>query len=392
MFVDFLQKMNHNGNIYRTEQKGETMRRDVSIELARLAACLSVIGIHTALSVDLSGSYEYGKIVLGCLVTDAVGVFWLIFGCFLSRRSSYKQLCLNACKKIVLPVALYLAACFYLWDWLTLETPFLAGFSRPPKDYVGFARDIITFQPIQNGGGHLWFVYFYLLLTLLQPFLKASACYLDESPQRQRWFVGLGLGFLLFNDFTNNRFAAFSSFDLGTLIPVCLMALMGHLLYQKREWFSQRRAKSMLLSACLFVSLNLLRALLQLYRYETGGPKNKHIMGWYTAVGAVCACCVVVFCLACLPRKDQSSAVRKGVALLASFTFPVYLIHAAVIAVLKQRQIILKLHCAVYETVTGFAGDLTCNLFTILLVFGISLLIAAVLRLVRQGLRRLMRI
>lgn len=367
------------------------MRRDVSIELARLAACLSVIGIHTALSVDLSGSYEYGKILLGSLVTDAVGVFWLIFGCFLSRRSSYRQLCLSTGKKIVLPVVLYLAACFYLWDWLAFEKPFLAGFSRPLKDYVGFARDIITFQPIQNGGGHLWFVYFYLLLTLLQPLLKASAVYLDEIPQRQRWFVGLGLGFLLFNDITNNRFAAFSLFELGTLVPVCLMALTGHLLYQRREWFSKHRTKSMLLSAGLFVSLNLLRALLQLYRYETGGPKNKHIMGWYTSVGAVCACCVVVFCLACLSRKDRPSAVRKGIALLASFTFPIYLVHAAVIAVLRQRQIILKLHCAVYEAVTGFVGDLTCNLLTILLVFGLSLLIAVILRLVWKGLRRLVR-
>lgn len=358
--------------------------------MARLAACLSVIGIHTALSVDMSGSYEYGKIVLHCLVCDAVGVFWLIFGCFLARRSDYRQLMINTGKKIVVPVLVYLAACFYLWDWLVKGRPFLLSLRHPLKDYLVFARTVLTFQPLANGGGHLWFVYFYLLLTLIQPFLKAAAEYLDQSLQRQRWFVLLALGFLLFNDITNNHFASFSSFNLGTMIPACIMVLLGHLLYQKRDFFLQHRKKSLLLSGGLFLTLNLLRAFVQLYRYETGGLKNKHIMGWYTSVGVICACCVIVFCLACLQKRERPGAAGKGICFLASFTFPVYLIHSAIIGVLQRFQIILKLHCAIYERVSGFAGDLLCNLFTILLVFGVSVLAAAVLRFVWKRCRQVL--
>ena len=57
----------------------------------------------------------------------------------------------------------------------------------------------------------------------------------------------------------------------------------------------------------------------------------------------------------------------------------------AVIGALNHHSIILKLHCAIYEWVYGLAGDALCNLCTILLVFGLSLMLAAVIRLVGKG-------
>lgn len=83
------------------------MKRDRSVELARLLACLGVIGIHTALSPNLGGAYEWDKIFLGCLTTDAVGVFWMITGCFFFQRRDYKRLWRSTLRRVVLPVALY---------------------------------------------------------------------------------------------------------------------------------------------------------------------------------------------------------------------------------------------------------------------------------------------
>lgn len=290
-----------------------------------------------------------------------------------------------------MPVAVYLVACFYFWDWMTQTAPAGFSLSHPLKDYLLYIRDVITFQPLAKGGGHLWYVYIYLLVALIQPFLKAAAEYLDQSSRHRFWFVLLALGFLLFNDITNNHFGDFSAYSLSILIPACVMVLMGHMLYQKRDFFFQHRKKSMLLSAALFVSLMLLRALVLLYRYETGGPKNKHILGWYTSVGVVCACCILVFCFACFEKKSQPTAARRVICLLASYTFPVYLTHVAVIEFLRQRQIILKLHCAIYERMGGFAGDFLCNAATALLVFCISMLVSVILRFAWSGCGRLLK-
>lgn len=363
------------------------MKRDASVELARIAACLGVIGIHTALSVDLNGYYEYGKIFLNCLVTDAVGVFWLILGCFLFQRLDYAKLWTRTARRIVLPAALYLMAYFYLWDWAVLGTTLRESLFHPLEEYLTLAREVLTFQPITTGGGHFWYVYIYLLLMLISPLLKAAAEYLEESAQRQRWFMLLSLGFLAFNDLTNNHMADFSIHAVSAVMPASIAVLWGHLLYRRREWLIQRRGKCMAASAAGFLILNLLRAWVQLYRYETGGLRNKHILWWYTSVGLLCACCVLIFCLCCFVQRKNTGA-QKLVCHLASHTFLVYVVHVAVIGALNHHDVILKLHCAVYEWAHGFAGDVLCSLLTIALVFAASLLTAAVVRLAGNGLRR----
>lgn len=364
------------------------MKRDASVEWARLAACLGVIGIHTALSVDLHGYYQYGKIFLNCLVTDAVGVFWLILGCFLFQRLDYQRLWKRTLRRIVVPVALYLMAYFYLWDWAVMGQTLRESIAHPLGDYLTLAREAITFQPITMGGGHFWYIYIYLLLMLVSPLLKAAADYLDESAQHWKWFLLLSFGFLLFNDLTNNHTANFSIHAISAVIPASIVVLWGHFLYRRREWMRERRAKCMAGSAVTFLALNLLRAWVQLYRYETGGLKNKHILWWYTSVGLLCACCVLAFCLCCFGQK-KNVAVQKSVCDLASYTFPVYVVHVAVIGALNHNDVILKLHCAIYEWVYGFLGDMLCNLCTIGLVFAVSLVIAVAARAAGAGLARI---
>lgn len=56
--------------------------RDMSVELARILACLIVIGVHSCLSVYHENYYDLNRIFISCLFADGVAIFWLIMGGF----------------------------------------------------------------------------------------------------------------------------------------------------------------------------------------------------------------------------------------------------------------------------------------------------------------------
>lgn len=52
------------------------MKRNPSIELCRLLACLIVIGVHTSLSAAVNEhSWDTFRLFLNCLLADGVAIF-----------------------------------------------------------------------------------------------------------------------------------------------------------------------------------------------------------------------------------------------------------------------------------------------------------------------------
>lgn len=56
--------------------------KDIPVELARILAAATVIGVHTFMGSQLGGEYDFSRILIACLVADGVGVFWMITGFF----------------------------------------------------------------------------------------------------------------------------------------------------------------------------------------------------------------------------------------------------------------------------------------------------------------------
>ena len=69
------------------------MKRNPSVELMRIFACLVVVGVHTCLSAVSGDSVDKGRLFISCLLADGVAVFWIIMGFFLFGRSDYKKNC-----------------------------------------------------------------------------------------------------------------------------------------------------------------------------------------------------------------------------------------------------------------------------------------------------------
>ena len=72
----------------------KTKKRDISIDLIRVIACLTVIGTHLCLQV-LNGCYnriDWSRLLEKSFLTDGVPLFFMITGFFLVNGRSYKKI------------------------------------------------------------------------------------------------------------------------------------------------------------------------------------------------------------------------------------------------------------------------------------------------------------
>lgn len=81
--------------------------RKASVELARLIACLLVIGVHVSLSTVVNDTYDASRLLSACLVADGVAIFWLISGFFMFNTKSYWKLLKRTFKNIVIPMIIF---------------------------------------------------------------------------------------------------------------------------------------------------------------------------------------------------------------------------------------------------------------------------------------------
>ena len=93
-------------------------------------------------------------------------------------------------------------------------------------------------------------------------------------------------------------------------------------------------------------------------------------MYWYSAFGVIAASCVLVFCIALIPNKKATKCNRL-ICGLASYTFPVYLIHIAIVKILDRVGLISNLQNRILTWNSGAAGESVYMLIIVSCVFGV---------------------
>lgn len=89
--------------------KSENKKRDSSIDLIRIVACLIVIAVHLSLRV-LNQAYnriDWSRLLEKSFLTDGVPLFLMITGFFLANGRSYKKIWKNTFVRILLPSIIY---------------------------------------------------------------------------------------------------------------------------------------------------------------------------------------------------------------------------------------------------------------------------------------------
>lgn len=303
--------------------------RDPGIELARLLGCLIIIAVHTRPGYFAAdGSILFDRLFLACVLSDGVGIFWLISGCFLFRNT-YRKALKTAFFKVFIP--LVLASLFGILVNVWIRPECIANdFARAP----GLLIQGVNFV---SGMEHLWYLYVYLCLLILYPVLKAIVKWLDKSLSRSLWFVLGVLAVFVVNDFTSNHLANFGHAPIHGVIPAGLLLICGHILYKYRKPLIHKHMAW--LWAGIFLGVNLVRAMV-LIPVLKADPNNVHLLFWFSGFGMISEICVLFFAMSLRSSPVSASAFSTGlnnlIVTLGSYTFAIYIVHFPMIYMLGK--------------------------------------------------------
>ena len=300
--------------------------RDVGVELARVLACLIVIGVHVKLPSLVGSSYDYGRILISCILSDGVALFWFISGFFLFDSTSFQKVLKRMLTRVLAPAFAVGVVSFLLQG--VLHYGILGAIVRPASDYFAIIWGLLCWENPFELAPHLWYVFAYALVILGFPILKLFSDYLCEQPRRERTFVLVAIALLGINDLTRNATLEFSHHGLAAAAPAALEMLCGRIVYRHRAQLTEK-LPLMVLAPLVFLTTNAVRAAIQLYDYQTD-PSIIHISRWYSVSAIICVLCVFVFCFS-WGKKKRGPATERLVVQLGSYTFPVYLIHYLVL-------------------------------------------------------------
>ena len=348
---------------------------DVGVQLARLIGCFIVIGVHIKLADNVSGNYDFARLLISCILADGVAVFWMISGCFLFRTKSYSKLLVRTVKTILVPLLILSAFLLLFADFLFNSVSITDSMPSLSKVFSTI-KGMLTLRPTVSGSGHLWYCYAYILLMLFFPVMKTFSDWLSENTKRQAVFLIISFSMFLFNDISKNASFNFSHHAINAVVPAAILVIWGNIIYQNKDILFSYKNKNInpFIYLTCFVFTNVIRAAIIFL------TKSRSLLYWYTVFGVLSAVFLILFCLTSAKKIKQDSVVEKIILFLADYTFMIYLLHIPLRNVLNR----FSFNSIIFEFVSSFAsGTVLSVVYTVIMtvmLFTFTLIIAMVLR------------
>lgn len=358
-------------------------QRDYRVELMRIIGCLIVIGVHTLPSAMISeGEYSRSLVLLSCIFGDGVAVFWIIGGFYLFRNYDYKKILKKTIGKVLFPYLLVEVFIFYFYDAIVGKELIKESLAHSAEEYLQILRNAISLRVLTEHAVHFWYIITYMMLMVCSPLLFEFVKSISKSKLTMKTYCITAAIFLLINDASSNKALMFSHQGVGALAAASVLVIFGHIIYNHRVLFSQKRW--LLISPILFIGLNLLRMLIQLRRYSLD-PNNKSILFWYSLFGLACTLLIAAFCLSCSNVKE---GLQKIILFLGSYTFPIYMVHLLVRDCLRARGVLNHVKRLIVGQGNGTIWTNTAySLTSIVIVFTISLCICFLGSLMKRAIK-----
>ncbi len=361
----------------------KALKRNPSVELTRLIACLIVIGVHCGLGSQINGHYDLSRTYIATFLADGTGIFWLIGGFFFFSSNNYGKKMKSTFTRIIIPMLLLSVFAYFFGDAITNGTPVSQGFDVSVQSLKSVLKSLSRWRNPVDECGHLWYLYVYILLAFVSPMLCTFSEYLSKSKKRERLFLLLSFLFLVWNDYAMNELGEFSHHMFGGAVPGAIIMLWGSIIYRHREFFAKRIFIP--ISLVSFAGLNLLRTYIQMARADAGIDNNA-ILYWYSSIGLLCSISLAVFGFS-LIKSTKPNLLNRLICFLASYTFPVYLIHILVRNYYRRIGVMDYLSKLFLTTSGGQASIWQEFVYTgavIVSVFAAALVISIVLRFIKK--------
>lgn len=365
------------------EKPKEKSKRDSSIELIRIVACMIVVLVHLSLNVfdQYHSQVDWSRLFEKCFLSDGVPLFYLIMGFFLTNGRSYKKIWKSTLKKVVIPVLIFVlfAQVFFMFilnkqsiEWC-LQNAFIN------LNLEGIVRTILTgdVTHINSLCAHLWYIVSYLKITLWIPVLWLLCKEDDNSKLARRMIIGFGILATIIRDI--QRFWVLPLGKINEFFMVdldILYVLLGYELFVHKDKIKKNK-KACILSGLVFVAINVIRYKIEMNYmvlnnfFEITGRDT--FVDWrYTALNFISALSLFMFFYSFEIKGERLSKIINWI---ADKTFGIYLIHYLLLAKIDLYKFD-KIGTLVYEIIYLVLG--------LIVIFTTSLLITWLLRTIKN--------
>ena len=226
-----------------SEEKSEKVKkRDYSIDLIRVIACVLVVATHLSLQVfnEYYHEVDWSRLIEKCFFTDGVPLFFMITGFFIINGRGYKKIVKSTFFKVIIPSFIYVlfAQIFYMFIlnkesfvWC-LKNAFVNLNLGGILESV-FKADVV---PINSLCAHLWYIYSYIKIILWVPVIWLL-CSEEKNPKlARRMIIIFGVLGMLIVDIQKFITLPFGKIALMQYVDRELIyVLLGYELYINRD-------------------------------------------------------------------------------------------------------------------------------------------------------------
>ncbi len=365
----------------KTKVEVAKSNRDVSIDLIRIIACISVILTHLCLQV-LNRCYnriDWSRLLEKSFLTDGVPLFFMITGFFLVNGRSYKKIWKSTFSKILLPSFIFVIVVQIFEPFILNQSSFIEclhiKFNFMPIVQAILKADISYLSGLCD---HLWYIFSYVKIVIWIPILWLVCKEADNSKLARRIMIGLTFINTILTDF--QRFYTLpivGKINILTIIPKEIMyVLLGYELFTYKDKIKHNK-KICIISLVGYVLINLIRYRTEMFymvlNYFTDIVGRPNFMEWrYTSLNVLSGIFLFVFLYS---FEIKNNTLSKILIWVSDKTFGIYLIHYLVLA---------KIDLYKFEKIEKFIFELLYLAVGLIITFVISIIIVTIIKYINQ--------
>lgn len=379
-----------------TENKQTNVKkRDISVELIRVVACLLVVAVHLSLQVfnQYYSQVDWSRLFEKCFFTDGVPLFFMITGFFIANGRSYKKTWKSVGKRILLPVGIYVlfAQIFYMFITNKQSIMWCLQNAINNLNLQGILRAILTGDVVNINSlcAHLWYIFSHIKIVIWMPVLWLI-CKNEATPNlARRMIMGFGIFSFVIQDIQKFVLIPDTAIKIFTMVdPTILYVLFGYELFVNKDKIKKNK-KLCIISLLLFVLANVAKYKLEMQYmvinnyYDIVGRSS--FLEWkYTSLNIISSICLF---MALYSFEIKSERFSKIISWLSDKTFGVYLVHYLLIA---------KVDLYKFDKLGKLGEELIYLALSITITFTASVLVVCILRkiseLIGKGFKKLHKI
>lgn len=349
-------------------------KRDISIDLIRIIACIIVIGTHLTLTTYniYEVQVDWSRLFTKCFLADGVGIFFLITGFFISNGRNYKKILKNTFDKIVIPSFILLVFSQVFYKYLINQESFIYCIRNVGMSNVKTIMSAILHGEVHQTipiAAHLWYIFAYIQIIILFPVLRLLCKENEESKLARRIVIILSILSIVLKDVQKLIVLPIENIEVFTLIDAKLLfVLLGYELYCAKDKIKNNKV-CFVVGTVLFFIINILRYKAEMkYMIINHLVKEEAFVKWDTIFGIISS---VSLFLAVYSIDIKNLVLSKIITYLSSMTFGIYLIHFLIIA---------KIDIFKFEKISTVKFELLYMFVGILTIFIMSLIITIVIK------------